>query len=74
MSDTLHHGARLLADDANPDSLVDIVTTSIRALEDAAESRPFPLALDWSKIKVVVGPDATWPQGGLKVNVSAPVL
>lgn len=73
MSDTLHQGARIAGDDASPDSIASTVLGSIHALEEAAERRPFPLALDWSRIAIVVGPDATWP-GGLKVNVSAPVL
>ena len=73
MSDRLYQVTTVPADDIKPDLLIGEMATVIRALEDGAESRPFPVALDWSDFRVTFEPSQRFPNL-LQITASAPVL
>lgn len=73
MSDRLYQSrSQLPLDAAHPESIADEIVATIRALEDQAETRPFPVALNWSEIRILTS--STTVDGRLAVTASAPVL
>lgn len=74
MSDRLYQVFAIERDEINPDSLEREIVAIIRALEAGADSRPLPVALDWSDFRINLEPGSGLTSGLVKITASAPVL
>lgn len=75
MSERLYQNL-ISATEVNDDDFAELfahdVAATIRALGRGAESRPFPVVLDWSTTRIVVRPsDFPGTESRLRVEVSA---
>lgn len=75
MTDRLYQNlisATRVDDDEFPERFAEDVASTIRALGRGADSRPFPVTLDWSTLKLVVRPsDFPGTERLLRVEASA---
>lgn len=71
MSDRLfQHRTELPLDAVHPGSAVEEIAKVVESLEEQAETRPFPVALDWAGLVITIGS----LDDKFRVVASAPVL